>query len=728
MKTNTASLPKNFKQKRSRIPFLILLLSASFSHCDWSYAAQIPSDPNASSKTRAVLNYLAALPTRATNRIISGQALWGGSWAREPKALYAATGQHVGFIEADYGPSGYSPPRSASIEEANNLMIDHWNKGGLVGACSHTFNPKTGGNYRDLNFSDTDMVALITPGNAINARWIAELNRVAAMLQSLQAKGVVFIWRPLHEMNGGWFWWCAKEPEKFKAVWRHMHNYFTNTKGLHNLLWAWAPVRQRGETSDYTRYYPGAQFVDVVGIDLYADDFTSANDGMINGYNQLLGLNKVFAITEFGPYGGELPPYNYYDYMRFLNQVKSTLPRAAYWTSWSGPWSPVGQLNANALLNDSWVANRDEIHLSTLLPSMPTNTPPTISLTSLANGSIFTAPATITVSANATDSNGTVSKVEFLRNGVVIGTDTASPYSGIMSDLAADSYTLAVRATDNAGAVTTSGTIDITVKAPTAGNTPPSVSLTSPANGSIFTAPATIIVSATASDSNGTVSKVEFLRNGVVIGTDTASPYSWIMSNLAAGSYTLAVRATDNAGAVKTSGTVGITVKATTAMSASLTFTAATDFSNTQGARGWSYLDSTGSLLVYDPVIRAWKGAEAYLFIWADGAHPGASRDVIRRWTAPQAGTISITGNVRDLSAGGGDGVIAIIRKNGVELKLIAIANGNATGVNFSVPTSVAAGATIDFVINRISTNWYDSTVFNPTIVLTPANIPTTSG
>jgi hypothetical protein len=110
-----------------------------------------------------------------------------------------------------------------------------------------------------------------------------------------------------------------------------------------------------------------------------------------------------------------------------------------------------------------------------------------------------------------------------------------------------------------------------------------------------------------------------------------------------------------------------------------------------------------------------------------DGAHPGASRDVIRRWTAPQAGTISITGNVHEWSTAGGDGVFAIIRKNGVELKRIAIANGNATGVNFSVPTSVTAGTTIDFVINRIGTNWYDSTAFNPTIVLTP-NTPTASG
>jgi hypothetical protein len=172
------------------------------------------------------------------------------------------------------------------------------------------------------------------------------------------------------------------------------------------------------------------------------------------------------------------------------------------------------------------------------------------------------------------------------------------------------------------------------------------------------------------------------------------------------------------------SSNVGVNVTAPT--SSQQTYRASTDFSGTQGSRQWRYLDSTGASLVYDAAAAMWKGSESYLYIWANGCHPGASRDVVRRWTAPQSGSISITGNVRDLGAGGGDGVIAIIRKNGVELKRISIANGNATGVNFSVPTSVAAGNTIDFVINRVGSNSYDSTAFDPTIVLTP--IPSASG
>jgi chitinase len=91
-------------------------------------------------------------------------------------------------------------------------------------------------------------------------------------------------------------------------------------------------------------------------------------------------------------------------------------------------------------------------------------------------------------------------------------------------------------------------------------NQPPTVSLTAPANGATFTAGGNITVSASASDSDGTVAKVEFFQGSTSIGVDTSSPYSIVWSNVAAGSYTLKAVATDNAGATGTSATVSITV------------------------------------------------------------------------------------------------------------------------------------------------------------------------
>lgn len=95
---------------------------------------------------------------------------------------------------------------------------------------------------------------------------------------------------------------------------------------------------------------------------------------------------------------------------------------------------------------------------------------------------------------------------------------------------------------------------------PGAGNNPPTVSLTSPANGASFTAPANITLNATASDSDGTITRVDFLNGSTVIGSDTSAPYSFTFANVAAGNYALSARAVDNGGAVGTSNVANVTV------------------------------------------------------------------------------------------------------------------------------------------------------------------------
>jgi hypothetical protein len=92
----------------------------------------------------------------------------------------------------------------------------------------------------------------------------------------------------------------------------------------------------------------------------------------------------------------------------------------------------------------------------------------------------------------------------------------------------------------------------------------PVVVLTQPTNGATFSAPATVNVAATASDPDGTVTKVEFFNGAVKLGEDTTAPYSFTWSGVAAGNYTLTARATDNLGATTTSAASTITVTATT--------------------------------------------------------------------------------------------------------------------------------------------------------------------
>ncbi len=91
-------------------------------------------------------------------------------------------------------------------------------------------------------------------------------------------------------------------------------------------------------------------------------------------------------------------------------------------------------------------------------------------------------------------------------------------------------------------------------------NSPPVASLTSPAASATFTAPATVALAATASDADGTIQRVEFYQGGTLLNTDTAAPYAFMWTGVAAGNYSLTARAVDNLGASTVSTAVSITV------------------------------------------------------------------------------------------------------------------------------------------------------------------------
>ena len=181
------------------------------------------------------------------------------------------------------------------------------------------------------------------------------------------------------------------------------------------------------------------------------------------------------------------------------------------------------------------------------------NTPPTVSITSPANNAVMIAPATFNVAASASDSGGSVSQVEFLRDTTSLGTDATSPYSAVVTDLAAGTYTLSAVATDNLGARSTNS-ITLIV------NARPTVTLSSPTNGAIFAAPATVAIQASATDTDGTISQVQFFTNSASLLIDTAAAYEATAANLPAGTYNLLAVATDNRNASATSSVATISV------------------------------------------------------------------------------------------------------------------------------------------------------------------------
>jgi YD repeat-containing protein len=198
--------------------------------------------------------------------------------------------------------------------------------------------------------------------------------------------------------------------------------------------------------------------------------------------------------------------------------------------------------------------------LSTNVTVQTVNNPPTVSLSSPMNNQVFTAGTTVQLAANASDTGGSITKVEFFQGTTKLGEDTTSPYTYNWTNVPAGSYVLTARATDNGGATATSNAVNITVNTP---NVPPTVTIAAPTNNATFANDTTITITANAVDSDGIVNKVEFFRGGTTkLGEDTNGTdgfsYSW--ANVQAGPYSLTVKATDNSGAITTSSGVSITV------------------------------------------------------------------------------------------------------------------------------------------------------------------------
>src|SRR5690606_35754340 len=161
-------------------------------------------------------------------------------------------------------------------------------------------------------------------------------------------------------MNGGWFWWwggsrSAENYAGFRAMWRHMHDYFTNQRGLDNLIWVWSPNHPYDEWKvDTLQWYPGDEYVDIVAMDKYGaaeDDIELENPygpvgyewfvqnhGAVNGVNVNPG-SKPFMLAEFGPRrssGAPIPEP--FDMRRMINAIATRYPKTRGVMNWESVW------------------------------------------------------------------------------------------------------------------------------------------------------------------------------------------------------------------------------------------------------------------------------------------------------------------------------------------------------------------------------------------------------
>ncbi len=186
------------------------------------------------------------------------------------------------------------------------------------------------------------------------------------------------------------------------------------------------------------------------------------------------------------------------------------------------------------------------------------NAPPTVTLTAPVGGTRLTAPATVTLEAAAADADGTIARVEFFRGTLRLGEVATAPYRWTVEGLAADGYAFHARAVDSDQAVTVSAAVNVTVVRP---NSAPVVELLRPAEGTLFTAPASIQFAATASDAEGAVDKVEFFAGATKVGEGTAPAFEYLWQQVPPGAYVLTARVQDADGLTSTSRAVQVTVR-----------------------------------------------------------------------------------------------------------------------------------------------------------------------
>lgn len=262
----------------------------------------ILNNPHASHAAQQVMAYLKTIHGKG---ILTGQHTCASAGAEITFLQY-----HTGKLPALRGfdllgyssavmPPGMTP--DAIVEVVQNwgtieAALQWWQeRRGLVTMCWHWYSPIDG---RDKSFytenTHFDLEAALVPGSPGYLGLEQDMDIIAGHLKRLRDAGVPILWRPLHEADGGWFWWGAKSAKAYATLYRWMYDRFTHHHGLDNLIWVWnAPEPGK---------YPGDDVVDISSIDIYAP---AGNYGPLTAsYDlafRLANGSKAVALAENGP-------------------------------------------------------------------------------------------------------------------------------------------------------------------------------------------------------------------------------------------------------------------------------------------------------------------------------------------------------------------------------------------------------------------------------------------
>jgi mannan endo-1,4-beta-mannosidase len=280
----------------------------------------MPTDPqlidvHATTQTVALFRNLKKL---SGNRILFGHqhaTEYGRGWVGDPDRsdVKSVVGTHPAVIGVDLqGLSGRTKEEILKTREAlRENIVATYDRGGLTTVSWHMSNPVSGGDFYWKN-SPVPAVSQIIPGGSHHEQYQEILTEVANLAHSVTGKDgtlAPMIFRPYHEFDGDWFWWgkphCSKE--EFIILWRFTVSYLRDTLGVHNFIYAFSPDCLFETEGEYLDRYPGDAWVDLLGMDDYADFGRDGTYHLEAGVRKLriisnyaLQANKLAAFTETG--------------------------------------------------------------------------------------------------------------------------------------------------------------------------------------------------------------------------------------------------------------------------------------------------------------------------------------------------------------------------------------------------------------------------------------------
>lgn len=270
-------------------------------------------DTEATAETQKLMEYLSTVYGK---NVISGQQEYYGS-SREDEFNYIKekTGEQPVIRGFDFSDSC---PLYAWDDGVTSRIIS-WVKdsGGIATASWHINVPTSMSDYTEggtlawdkTTYSEkTDFVTAncMVEGTKEHEYFLRAVDNLAAELKKVADADVPLLFRPFHEAegNGGadgsgaWFWWSKEGADVYVQLYQYLHNLLTNEYGLHNLIWEFNSYTY---SDDSALFYPGADYVDIIGYDKYnatnwSTHTTSPNESAIS--STFYGLIKMYDNTK----------------------------------------------------------------------------------------------------------------------------------------------------------------------------------------------------------------------------------------------------------------------------------------------------------------------------------------------------------------------------------------------------------------------------------------------